>query len=493
MTRTAGDIGKYASSIGLLVDRCVKREEAFGSVWLVGDDKAATCAHHVVLYEDFLTGLKVSFPSINQEWEVVDAVFHPRFDRKVAHEMAQRSLSTPVPALALQDHNLVILTLSRHLSGLSRDTATTFNKKLALAPLPRMKGLGGEVDELGLALVIQTMTNARKDGSIVISDERNRPAAKLFCRDGRVIYAKFGKLSGEGAVFQMFSQQVTGQFTLQTQNKPEWSVTSMINRPTDSLLIEAHRRMDEIPRMLNELGGHGAAYIRVADILSPQVLAEEVRADAELVWRFLDGGVAIDQLWEDVHIDDYAIYKALLELQRTKQIVEVPYAGHDALNPMQPLDMAPHLLLSPWDEVVSLTVHPTVGRPQIRHGSLVGLLRPNDPWHLLHNLNLPYRAAGSPLFKNGQVIGMHCGMLPLDPQLHALPSHLHQMLWVESIQQCLDTEGKVIAERPSKKSVGLKRPVLPGELDGARIQCPKCNASMLKIARFCGTCGQRLG
>lgn len=483
------DVAKYAGSVGLLVDRCVKREHPFGTVWLVEENKVATCAHLVVLFEEFLGGLKVRFPAIGQDWEVVDAMFHPKFDRKLAEELARRSLSAPVPALALQDQNLVILTLSRELRDLGKDAATTFNKKISLAPMPRVKGLVGSVDELGLALVIQTMTNARKDGVLYITDERNRPVARIFCRDGRVLYAKFGKLDNESAVYQMFSQDVTGQFNFVTQSQPDWNVSEPMNRPTDSLLLEAHRRMDEKPKLLHQLGGIGSVYTRVHELLLMDQIPEELRMYAPRLWPHIDGGVSVDQLWDDVRLDDYSVLATMVALRESRQIVEVPF-NDNALNPLQPLVMAPHLLLSPWDEIVSMTVHPMTGRPQLRRGNLVGMLRPNDPYHLLHTLNLPYQSAGTPLFKNAEVIGMHCGMLPLDPELHALPQHLHQMLWVETITQAL-------RQKPVKKSVGIQRrsmtaPKPASPKPAEKVPCPKCSSLMVKQAKFCGTCGQKL-
>ncbi|MBX9685362.1 MAG: DUF4388 domain-containing protein [Candidatus Obscuribacterales bacterium] len=495
MSSAPPDISKFARSVGLLIDRCMQREVPFGTVWMVGDNKAVTCAHHVVIYSDFLQALKVRFPAINQDWEIEDVFFHPRFDQKVAFELAQRSLLEPVPAMALQDHNLVILHLRRTLSDMDAETKTTFNRKLAGTPPPRMKGLAGPVDELGLALVVQTITNARKDGCLVISDERNRPLAKMFCRDGRMVFAKFGNLLNEAAVYQMFNQHISGQFYFQAQAKPDWSVYSQIQRNTDSLLLEAHRRMDEIPNLLRDLGGEGVSYVRAAEVLDLESLSPEVQADAELIWPHIDGGISVDQLWETAGLDDYSIYKALDELYRSRQIVEMPFMGDDGLSPMQALSLAPHILLSPWDEISALMIHPNVGRAQIRAGYLVGLIRPNDPWHLLHSASLPYRAAGCPIFKNGEVIGMHCGLLPLDPKLHALPQMFSQMIWVESIYQMLSGSAKAVAAlRPSKKSVGMKLPEMAASQPAAnKIQCPKCNSLMIAKAKFCGTCGYRLG
>ncbi len=476
------EVAKYAGSVGLLIDRCVKREIPFGTVWLVDTDKVATCAHSVILFADFLAGLKVRFPAFEHDWEIVDAQFDPKFDRKAATEMAQRSLSAPVPALALQEHNLVILQLSRELTELKSDAATTFNKKLAIAPLPRLKGLAGEVEELGLALVIQTMTNARKDGILFITDERNRPTARLFCREGKILYAKFGKLENESAIYQMFSQDVNGQFNFRTQAKPDWQVKEAMTRSTDGLLLEAHRRMDEKPKLLSHLGGAGSAYSKIAESLDVSLIAEEFRDYAKQIWPYLDGGTSVDQLWDNTKLDDYSVFAALSEMRNSRQIVEIMH-GDENLNPMQPLVMAPYMPLSPWDEIISMTVHPTTGRPQLRRGSLVGMLRPNDPYHLLHSLNLPYKSAGCPLFRKGEVVGMHCGMLPLDPELHGLPQQLHQMLWVESITQTLTV-------KPAKKSVGIQRKATqPGQPE--KITCPKCSSLMVKQAKFCGTCGQK--
>jgi hypothetical protein len=79
---TFRDIAKYSGSVGLLVDRAVKRELPFGTVWLVDRDMVATCAHLVVLYQDLLPALKVRFPTIGQDWSIVDLKFHPRFDMR---------------------------------------------------------------------------------------------------------------------------------------------------------------------------------------------------------------------------------------------------------------------------------------------------------------------------------------------------------------------------------------------------------------------------
>src|SRR5215471_9923382 len=125
--RTAVDVRCYAGSVGLLIDRCLKREEPLGATWLVETDKIATCAHLAVLYADFLDSLKVRFPANREEWGVTNAVFHPEFKLKQAAQAARRSLASSMPALALQDHNLVIFTLTPILPDLSPQLVQTAN------------------------------------------------------------------------------------------------------------------------------------------------------------------------------------------------------------------------------------------------------------------------------------------------------------------------------------------------------------------------------
>src|SRR5262249_29578436 len=241
--RTAVDVRCYAGSVGLLIDRCLKREEPLGATWLVENDKIATCAHLAVLYADFLDSLKVRFPANREEWGVTNAVFHPEFKLKQAAQAARRSLASSVPALALQDHNLVIFTLTPILPDLSPQLVQTVNDQLSLPPPPRDRGLSGSLSDLDLGLVLQTITNARKEGTLIISDERNRALAKLYCRDGKIMHAHYGPLSNEQAIYQVVSQHILGNFYFQGGKPPDWPVQDAIARPTDMLLIESCRRL----------------------------------------------------------------------------------------------------------------------------------------------------------------------------------------------------------------------------------------------------------
>ncbi|MBI4534143.1 MAG: DUF4388 domain-containing protein, partial [Candidatus Melainabacteria bacterium] len=403
--RAAFDVRCYAGSVGILVDRCLQQGESLGTTWLIDDTKAASCAHLVILYAELLPALKVYFPATRKECGVVAASFHPQLKCKEMGQMARKALLSTSSTVSLQENNLVVLSLTPSLSQMSADFVANANELLSFPPPLRDKGLSGNLTELDLPLVIQTITNARKHGTLEITNERNHTLAQLFLRDGRIVQSVFGSLVNETAIYQMTSQHLAGNFYFHAHKEPDWQTGQPIKHPADMLLIEAHRRLDEIPKYLLELGGEDALYERASDKLDHVRLPAEVQEDAQIIWPLIDGFCPIGQMWRLAHLDDYTVFSVLCELVRIKQIREVQQ--HDPLNQyaMKPLEIAPQLPLSPFDIVESLIVDEITGLPHMQSGHLLGALRPSDPWHLIHDLDLPEKSSGSPIFKDAKVIG----------------------------------------------------------------------------------------
>jgi hypothetical protein len=488
-TQAPTNISQYAGSVGCLIDRCLKHDGTIGTAWMIDHDKVATCAHLVILYSDCLTALKVRFPAAGLERSIQSVAYHPKFNVKQADQMARKALTGAVPALPLQEHNLAVLTLGGGLTDLSSELTASINERLSSPAPPRDKGLGGSLADIDLPLVIQTITNARKEGILILSDERNRALAKLFCRDGKIVYATYGPLANEVAIYQIVNQHLTGNFYFNSRREPDWPVQTAIGRPTDMLLIESHRRLDEIPKLLLELGGDTTIYQRAANAPNYGVLPPDIKRDVEAIWPYLDGSTPIGQIWRLALLDDYAVFLTLSELLKANHIQEVQSYTPSSSSNLLPLSMAPELPLTPFDDIQNLIVDPVAGQPLISSGHLLGSLRPGDPWHLLHNLSLPLDAAGCPLFKEGKVIGMHCGTLPASPNATSGASSLNQLLWVESVYECLDQNGT----GSSTQTSSIPTRMLPaGCTEVARIDCPRCGASSLDSAKFCKLCGTAL-
>ena len=205
------DIQRFAGSVGCLIDRALSKEEVLGTVWLVDDNKAVTCGHLAVLYDQYLAALAVRFPTTRQERGISEVKFHPKFNRKQVCQMAEKALVSPVPALPLQEHNLVVLTLSPQLTPfLEKTAAQQLNEGLSL-PVPVVEhGLSGSLAELSLPDVVQTVCNARKQGNLILLDVRNRPLARVFVKDGKIIHARYGNRAKMG-MYQLVGTDIFRQ------------------------------------------------------------------------------------------------------------------------------------------------------------------------------------------------------------------------------------------------------------------------------------------
>ncbi|MDZ4837743.1 MAG: DUF4388 domain-containing protein [Candidatus Melainabacteria bacterium] len=494
------DTKTIASSVGILVDRVDGR--ALGNVWVIDEAKVATCAHLVFAYRSFWPALKVVFPGAGREFGVESAIFHPRFDMKMAAKLAQVALTEPMPNLPLQQHNAAVIRLTPTMEPISDDMTFKVNKSLSLPLPPRDQGLGGNLGEIDLYVVVQTITNARKEGILTICDERNHPVARIFCQNGRLLFAQFGNLINEFAIYQIVSQDLKGNFFFWSAPRPNWEVSKEIGRPAEMLLIEAHRRTDEVKKMEGMIGDSNTCFMRMSNEPNVEVLPPEVKDYARMLWELLDGGTPVRTLWQLANLDDCAIYTTLCELLKTRQIAPKPpdTQSLDGQGRLNALNLSVQAQLSPWDSITNVYRDATSAEARVRTGALLGSLREDDPWHLIHNIRLVPESAGSPIFKDGQVIGMHCGKLPPDEFAQNQDGALQAMLWVDAVIDCLKSGGEnqlvnklTLIDAPMPDFTKKDRQSTPGGCrEVARIDCPRCGRSSLDEARFCKSCGQRL-
>jgi CheY-like chemotaxis protein/tetratricopeptide (TPR) repeat protein len=116
-----------------------------------------------------------------------------------------------------------------------RDTRTRFSGNLA---------------DIGVVDLVQTIELNRKSGIIHIADREGRRGA-VFFRDGRVVDAEVGRLAGPEAMYRLFSWS-EGHF--EVEFKPIRR-RDIIEVPTAALLMEGMRRLDEWTRLLETLPG----------------------------------------------------------------------------------------------------------------------------------------------------------------------------------------------------------------------------------------------
>lgn len=492
------EASRHAGSVGVLIDRTSSHDEVIGSCWLIDQDKVATCAHNVVLFADNLEAIKIRFPASGEERGVARALFHPRFSRAATEQMAHQAMTDYLPTVPLQKNNAVVLVTRPTLPELTNNSIARVIAKLTAPAQSLEQGMGGSLSELDLSMVLQTITNARKEGILVITDDRNRTLARLFCQDGKVLHAQYDTLLNETALFQIIESQIDGNFHFRSAKSPDWLHRRPIHRSTEMLLLESHRRIDEIAKLKEELGGDEGLWMRLNAQINVSGMDKEAKERALALWPVLDGSTPAHQLWRLCGLDDYSVFQGLVDLRRGMQIDDQLRFKPQFNRKPQSIPCAVQVPLKPYDEIESLMVDQHNGRPLIRKGSLLGSLREQDPHHLVHNLVLPPEAAGSPMFKDGHVIGMHCGSLPPEPDTSD-GTHLQQMLWVDVVLQCLAQAGEPeLVRKLSQSSLDLPKlesgavAPTPGCREVARVNCSKCGASHLESSRFCKTCGQKL-
>jgi hypothetical protein len=178
-------------------------------------------------------------------------------------------------------------------------------------------GLIGDLGELPLPDLVQMTSVGGKTGRLVILDEEDAVAGVLMFRGGRLVGARAGELAGEKAFYALLGVR-TGSFDFDPAAELD---EDEVNLPTEWLLIEGMRRLDEVFRMRRHLpapavvrylggGTDDALEIRVLGYLGPGA-----RAVGDLVDGILVGGDA----------DEYDVLQALTHLAELEVVrVEVP-------------------------------------------------------------------------------------------------------------------------------------------------------------------------
>ncbi len=101
------------------------------------------------------------------------------------------------------------------------------------------RGVTGSLSEMSLPDVVQVLANGRKSGQLTIRS--GGQVGHVWFGDGQIHDARFGDVEAAPALYAMLALS-DGEFTLDPTSTPTRRV---IHDPTESLLLEGMRRMDE--------------------------------------------------------------------------------------------------------------------------------------------------------------------------------------------------------------------------------------------------------
>jgi hypothetical protein len=110
-------------------------------------------------------------------------------------------------------------------------------------------GLNGRLAELPLADLIEMTSLGGKSGRLTLFDEEGMVAGELAFRDGRLVGASCGELGAEKAFYALLALK-DGVFDFDPAAELD---DENCNLPTETLLMEGMRRLDELRRLRGAL------------------------------------------------------------------------------------------------------------------------------------------------------------------------------------------------------------------------------------------------
>ena len=126
-------------------------------------------------------------------------------------------------------------------------------------------GLKGDLGELPLPDLVEMTSVGGKSGRLVLFDEEDAVAGVLMFRSGRLVGAQSGELTAEKAFYALLGLK-TGSFDFDSTAELD---EDEVNLPTESLLIEGMRRLDETYRLRRRLPSPAVVRYRGGDAEDP--------------------------------------------------------------------------------------------------------------------------------------------------------------------------------------------------------------------------------
>ncbi len=189
--------------------------------------------------------------------------------------------------------------------ALSRFERDTFARSGGRQSLSKTRFTGSLAD-MGLVDLLQTIEISRKSG--VLEVHSGQRTGLMTFRDGQILDAELGTLHGERALYRvlLFSE---GDFEIDFRPV---KTEQQIRTPTQGLLMEGMRRLDEWGRLLEQIPPISSVMEINEDELSQRLaeLPDEINA----VLRGLDGHRSIEEVIDLVEGDDLQTLSTLSKL-----------------------------------------------------------------------------------------------------------------------------------------------------------------------------------
>lgn len=201
------------------------------------------------------------------------------------------------------------------------------------------EAFAGQLSDLSVVDLLQVIADSRRAGIVHLRGAREVPAT-IYFRQGQVVDAEVGRLSGINAISRLFSW-TTGSFEVQWKpiRRP-----NAIGLSTPDLVLEGMKRLDERNRLAGGLPDLDGVFE-----VNYRVLAErlsEIPDEVNAVLRLFDGSRTLAHVVEDCQLPDPEAMAIAIRLRDEGIIHNVSRPGASAgsgalIVPPRPAGRAP--------------------------------------------------------------------------------------------------------------------------------------------------------
>jgi hypothetical protein len=181
---------------------------------------------------------------------------------------------------------------------------------------PALNRFSGAIDEIPLLDLVQLLSTSKKSG--VLEVESAEGHGSLYLRSGKVDYAAVLELPGldpHKALYRMLSW-TSGSFELRPLDDETFE--DAMQEPTDALLMEAMRQLDEIARLEKLLPPKDVRLVVASPVPSLRKLNPEQVEVLKIV--FNEPGVNVATILDSSPTPDLETYLALIHLVRARYV-----------------------------------------------------------------------------------------------------------------------------------------------------------------------------
>jgi len=159
------------------------------------------------------------------------------------------------------------------------------------------KELQGDLRYFDLGTVMQTLINSGQSGVMVIETPQRYQADIVFS-EGKILHARFRRLEGEQAFFQIFQEDLEGKFVFQGQSIDPGSIQCPITLGPMNLLLEAMRMKDEVPVFLQKIDNLDRTFSPTQKMLVWE--DKSTMEEAVAIWKRIAAGASLQQILQEL-------------------------------------------------------------------------------------------------------------------------------------------------------------------------------------------------